>query len=62
MENKGELENPEVGLEDQVLVKTWQEKGSQSQLSEKRDRAISGGPSNLNCCKSEGSTCLGPQF
>uniref|UniRef100_A0A8C6CTW8 Reverse transcriptase RNase H-like domain-containing protein n=1 Tax=Moschus moschiferus TaxID=68415 RepID=A0A8C6CTW8_MOSMO len=24
--------------------------------------AISGCPGNLNCCKSEGSICLGPQF
>ena len=30
-----DLKNPQVELGDQVLVKTWQEKGSQSQLSEK---------------------------
>ena len=30
-----DLKNPQVELGDQVLVKTWQEKGSPSQLSEK---------------------------
>ena len=30
-----DLKNPQVQLRDQVLVKTWQEKGSPSQLSKK---------------------------
>ena len=29
-----DLKNPQVQLRDQVLVKTWQEKGSPSQMSE----------------------------
>ena len=33
---QGDLKNPQVELGDQVLVKTWQEKVSPSQLSERR--------------------------
>ena len=32
---QGDLKNPQVELGDQVFIKTWQEKASPSQLSEK---------------------------